>query len=268
MVLSARNPGGSIRPILGSLFAAPQYGRTPETLEMEEEGVSRGRPESLVTPSPDTPRAFENPKPERARPESLVAPHPDTSRVFETPKPEPRPAASGIPPFQSPAVVPGRVPQNEDFDPISEERTSFKPLVARDQQEKIEKRAVRSASIVELAETSARGKASEHPQPLLEQTEQKTVFKGPLRPITVEHLRRADPKTFRVAPHPIAGTNEARDLSGRAGMPAREPDEIQIHIGRIEVAAVPRPSVAATPKRAPQGPSLQEYLKQRDRSVR
>jgi hypothetical protein len=39
------------------------------------------------------------------------------------------------------------------------------------------------------------------------------------------------------------------------------PDEIQIHIGRIEVTAVPPRVATPTQKRAAKGPSLQEYLK-------
>lgn len=281
IVLSARNPGGPIRPMLGSIFAAPQYGRTPKTLEVEEEAVSKGRPESLVAPHPDTPRVFENPKPERARPESLVTTLADTPRIFENPKPEMGPPASGIPPFQTHVLAPGRAAQSEDFSPSSEETPSFEPLVASALQEEIEKRTVRSASIVEPAVRSTRivepsstlekGETSEHPQPLLERTEQKTVFKGPLVPITVENLRRADPKNHRDASRPItygASKKEAGDLSGsRAGKPAREPDEIQIHIGRIEVAALPPAPVRPAPKPAHKSLDLGAYLKRRGGSA-
>jgi hypothetical protein len=45
----------------------------------------------------------------------------------------------------------------------------------------------------------------------------------------------------------------------------REPDEIQIHIGRIEVTAV-QPAPAPTPARlSRKTPSLDEYLRRRDR---
>jgi len=52
-----------------------------------------------------------------------------------------------------------------------------------------------------------------------------------------------------------------------ASAAARDPDEIQIHIGRIEVTAVPPPPATPTPKRAAKGPTLQEYLGRRNRRV-
>jgi hypothetical protein len=46
----------------------------------------------------------------------------------------------------------------------------------------------------------------------------------------------------------------------------REPEEIQIHIGRIEVTAVqPAPAIPPTPKPRRVTPSLDEYLRRRDR---
>lgn len=44
-------------------------------------------------------------------------------------------------------------------------------------------------------------------------------------------------------------------------VPEKESDEIQIHIGRIEVTAVPPPVVRPQSKPAPKTPSLDEYLK-------
>jgi hypothetical protein len=55
------------------------------------------------------------------------------------------------------------------------------------------------------------------------------------------------------------------DLTKNSEPPFREPDEIQIHIGRIEVTAVqaasPRPAAAKPQRRVP---SLDEYLRRRD----
>ena len=65
--------------------------------------------------------------------------------------------------------------------------------------------------------------------------------------------------------HPGAKMSQQKPQQLSSPAAARDPDEIQIHIGRIEVTAVP-PS-AATPmrKRTAKGPSLQEYLGRRER---
>jgi hypothetical protein len=63
------------------------------------------------------------------------------------------------------------------------------------------------------------------------------------------------------------------DPDGKRSMPhsqttRREPDEIQIHIGRIEVIAQSPAPPAPPPKRKPGAPSLNEYLQRRNgRSV-
>lgn len=49
------------------------------------------------------------------------------------------------------------------------------------------------------------------------------------------------------------------------GRREREPDEIQIHIGRIEVLAVPQATGATAAKVPRKASSLDEYLKRRDR---
>jgi hypothetical protein len=242
MVLSARNTSGPVRPTLGSIFAPPQYGGAPETLDMEEEVVSGGRPESLPTP------------------------HPDTPRVFESPNPGPRPPTSSNPPFQTQTPVPCSAQQNEDFNPISQVSASFEHLMAKAPQQEIEKPAVRSASTAGPADTLTRGEISEHPQPFLKRTRQKVLSKDPLRPIAVENLRPADLKAFRNGSNPInydAGKKATRELSRRSGMTAREPDEIQIHIGRIEVTAVPPAPVRPAPKPAHKSLDLGAYLKRR-----
>lgn len=53
--------------------------------------------------------------------------------------------------------------------------------------------------------------------------------------------------------------------SPASNTPSREPDEVEIHIGRIEVTAVQTaaPSAPAKPRRL--APSLDDYLRQRDR---
>jgi hypothetical protein len=47
-------------------------------------------------------------------------------------------------------------------------------------------------------------------------------------------------------------------------MPAREPDEVHIHIGRIEITAIQEPKPASRPARKGAAPlSLDDYLARR-----
>jgi hypothetical protein len=56
---------------------------------------------------------------------------------------------------------------------------------------------------------------------------------------------------------------EKRDFSGREVRPEPQPDEIQIHIGRIEVVAVPPAPVRAETRPANKSLNLGDYLKLR-----
>jgi len=66
-----------------------------------------------------------------------------------------------------------------------------------------------------------------------------------------------------------SGAKMSQQKARRWSAPAAKngSDEIQIHIGRIEVTAVPPPAATPKPKRGAKGPSLQEYLKRRDGSL-
>ena len=75
MVLSARNSGGSIRPVLGPVFVAPQYAGIPETIEVEETVTSPGRPKPVATQDAGTPRVIERPRPEVGAPPSTILPY-------------------------------------------------------------------------------------------------------------------------------------------------------------------------------------------------
>jgi hypothetical protein len=71
------------------------------------------------------------------------------------------------------------------------------------------------------------------------------------------------------APATAWGLKKQLPTSGRSQrpeLPTRVQDEIEIHIGRIEVIAVPPPKAPPTPaKPARTGPSLEAYLRRRDR---
>lgn len=72
-------------------------------------------------------------------------------------------------------------------------------------------------------------------------------------------------------PKVVSASRNPRAFEPKAGRlqppepPVREPDEIQIHIGRIEVTAVPQAPAPAVANPERNIPSLDEYLKRRDR---
>jgi hypothetical protein len=97
---------------------------------------------------------------------------------------------------------------------------------------------------------------------------------GAETPIALQPARRADNPV-----RPLTNANRTGDVAARSAEPRhvprdrhanrveRQPDDIQIHIGRIEVVAVAPP-----PPRVPKAPdrslSLDEYLSRRDRRPR
>ncbi len=95
---------------------------------------------------------------------------------------------------------------------------------------------------------------------------------GPLRqtservfvPLLASVARADEPAPAQVARPPAAAARAPRLTQGERSA-ANEPNEVQIHIGRIEVTAIPqapmRPAAAA-PRRS--GMSLDDYLKQRN----
>jgi hypothetical protein len=82
---------------------------------------------------------------------------------------------------------------------------------------------------------------------------------------TMPGLSRSDSIHTETAAYFGGGMSEQNAQQRPARAATRDRDEIQIHIGRIEVTAVPPPAAAPKPKRGAKGPSLQEYLGRRDR---
>jgi len=69
-----------------------------------------------------------------------------------------------------------------------------------------------------------------------------------------------------LAPRLAAPSSRSQGKPESAAPSQREPDEIQIHIGRIEVSAVQQPAPAPEAVRnSRKSPSLDEYLRRRDR---
>ncbi len=250
LVLDAMRPGEStslrsIKPVLGSVFSASRLPVFPEAVQKPEAFEQRD--------------AFE-------QTEEHVLPRARTEDIA----PEPTPVAPGIPVQTTPSTR-QRVPDRRDSMAISQRGGSFQPLVATERPASIEKPGLPSADTSdetvrreEPVETFAKREAVDRAMPLPEEA------KGlvPYTPL-VAGMRRASETAFLNSFETfISGskrTNKGHP-SSRSELPAREPDEVQIHIGRIEVLAVPQAQAgrpAAKPAR--KSVNLDEYLKRGDK---
>jgi hypothetical protein len=278
----ALNARASIHPILGSVFSPSTYAEI-------------NRAESPVTPQPEE----SAPRPELA----VAAPAARILRdaAPEPGAPEPRQSISNTPPFQEiEAAPPLHAPERASFKPLVEntqlkevEAPAFSigvtheagglhkhpSILSTNKSDVATPESGRSVSGVSLSTvTSASGERTDSsttlavtPQHLSQQgnTEKaESVLKGAYKPLMQEKLRlQAPPGILRDASSPITRDNrreDRRDLSRRLTPPEREPDEIQIHIGRIEVIAAPPSPARAEAKRVPKSLSLDDYLKRRN----
>lgn len=165
-----------------------------------------------------------------------VTPGRDAVWVSQNAGREPVLSVSNIPPFATVTSDSGKAKQKESAEPVSKGGMPYHTLVAKVQQREVK--------------------------------EPEVVLKGSYKPLMRENLRRADlPTVLPEASKPItAGTRkqEKMDWSRSLRQPEREPSEIQIHIGRIEVTAVPPAPARPQVKPASKSLNLDEYLKRRN----
>jgi hypothetical protein len=92
---------------------------------------------------------------------------------------------------------------------------------------------------------------------------EETEVSGVYRPL----IHVEEPSSTRPAPHRLPFPTEAGTAKSSNGetasrsTPLREPDEIHIHIGRIEVAAIAQPAPRPTAQPVRKSLNLSEYLK-------
>jgi hypothetical protein len=257
------DPGGSIRPVLQPIFSAPSYGTAgafvvEETFERAE-GVKTFIPQGPEeftpldrTTSGQTPDRGAFPASDTLNSESANLRHDqrashfissvsqwnaDEPRSPETTSIQPMVPTTtpvrtkGLPAAQDSEIVSGFIrPQSQNF--TSTELEVRKPRFGREEYD----RQPRSA---------------DHFESLVQGTFQRISQQ--------EHFPKASNRLSSDAPI------RAANSPGLIGQTFRERDEIQIHIGRIEVTAVtsapPLPAARNTSKSL----SLDDYLKRRDR---
>jgi hypothetical protein len=150
--------------------------------------------------------------------------------------------------------------QPESLSPVSAQmepqKAAFRPLIANVQSATpFEAPLAVTAHLVEdeQEQHASAGFASQHQ---LSQTEAPGLY----RPLVRASATVSNPLSLPHQAEARAAGNPSAEVSGRPS-PAREPDEIHIHIGRIEVAAIsqPAPRPAAPPAR--KSLDLSDYLK-------
>jgi len=222
LAASAVHPASGIRPVLSPVYAS---------LRPEAAPVPRVWNESMV------PMAEEPEAPRRSA-------HPDIAPARQVPNTRPDLPASSIErtiPLSSAVVA----PQPELVD-----RIPYKPLVRSD--------AVLPANEHQMQRTFAIGAKGNSEAPARVEsapqaephTEQQT---GPSHEVRNEKQIQVDLRP------PVLATASARER--RESLLSSHHDDIQIHIGRIEVTAMPSPGPPAIPRRDRKTPNLDDYLR-------
>lgn len=150
-----------------------------------------------------------------------------------------------LPPVQP--TVPAALMARESAGLDSAERVSFQPLLA----------PVRN----EFSSTSERKQEHDSPAESGQHEEPEPVYP----PLLTRTLVRSGPPEISNLKPQAAGTGAASEKGNSSRRAEREPDEIQIQIGRIEVTAVQHAPARTVIKPNRNGQSLDEYLKRRDR---
>lgn len=241
LALSAVRPA-AIHPVRASIFSNSEDAGAPEPHATEEEIVTTASP---ARSTPD-------------------APHSPIFRSLPTPGAGARPQSASLPAGNPPEHAPN------EADHAAATRGEFlhqnerDAETARQQPEFLEQ----SERAVETSASPAMEPAGEAPHARDRDVADQVRSPSPERPfvplLEVQVREPAAPATWAGRSSPAAVSRYANESATRYSHPARmQPDEIEIHIGRIEVTAVQAaPPSPATPRR--QTPSLDDYLRRRN----
>lgn len=249
LVSSVRTPSTTIRAVLGSLYSYPAYFGAAEGLHEVGQTVVSREPDVMATPSPSPPHGL--PPPQKSRSPRSAASHVEPRVAV------PQTAVSG----SNDEALQGTQEsslggQSETPKPFIETPASFTALVSEThpQQRPSLKADFAGSPTIELSEDGVRPLAG---------PSQELTPRRPYRPLVPEDLRRPGPSLLR-NPSMLTPDRGSIEKTGpaRHSVPLeRSADDIQIHIGRIEVTAVPpaptRPAVQPVRKSL----RLDEYLR-------
>jgi hypothetical protein len=237
MAASAIKPAQSVQPALGTVFAAPRPEAEPVAgVWPESTTVIAAEPEAF----PPRPR-FE---PEATRPVPDAVPDRQESPITET--------------IAQPSRTIGRqaeFPDGRFFEPPLQFEPLFQAAAISPANDPLKHPATASES---------RGNATRPARMKTGfQTETRTETQVGVenRPLVapIQQVRERGDATIRDACSRDASSREPRTHRSAPAVP----DEVHIHIGQIEVTAVPTPAAPAIRKPVRKSPSLDEYLRRR-----
>ena len=280
---SVLRPGGSVRPIAGTVFSAPRPRAGPEPVATEQDIMAaksadvdprrsglrpparEPAPRPLVPGDPlESPREARMPPP---LPSAALPGKPPATGEPDAAPPAPRrepPAAPRMPVPAEPFAV-RRVEERREAGPEAR-RTRLDPDLGAPRHEAPARHeaAAREVPPLPAAAPIGKGRADEVPLARVEKAPVDAAAGRVFVPMVAAESRPPAPPGGNAAapaePPRLAGQ---RERNGAAKVPAapREPDEINIHIGRIEVTAAQPPPLRPAPKAQRKAPSLDDYLR-------
>lgn len=245
LVMSTRNPTFSIHPIVGSFYSIQHRGQAPESTP--EPNIQRTE---KLAPLPIAKRAPDAAESEEVRSQLLMPPISDVRRGIRK-IPDSSPAAQ--PPHRMPPTSLTNPKIREDQLGLTDRTLNSVIERLLDPVRKPEERALEPV-----------------PQTTPEMDQSHRVSEDRGSESITRSLNQAGRNLAPVDRSISLGTQIGRKreayVSNRLEASRKEPDEIQIHIGRIEVTAVPPAPVIATPPQPRHSvPSLDEYLQRHGR---
>jgi hypothetical protein len=256
LAMGVRAPS-RLHPFVGSMFAGPPSETAAPLLPRadpiaESEGRAAGAPASTTAavhaePPPDTTPS------EPADAPTARAPSVRVGRRDQPPIDEPRDGARN-----AAAPPPGEA--------RSDTRDGFRPLLAR-----VETEAEAPAGLAEIRHAADAYPAPSRSQPLAPRAGRSDPVRA--TPDVPPTRAAARPGEIVPPPAPARVPGAVRKLAGeesRAPAGPRQPsgDDIHIHIGRVEVTAVPAPAPRSAAAPARKTMTLEEYLGRRNGASR
>jgi hypothetical protein len=245
LAATAMNPVISIHPVLGSVFSAAH--RVDPELSVATPAVATPAAAPPAVPTPPganrfsvepEPAASISPQPTRSHFEPLIESSP--LQWSETPDPADVELSREVGRLSTPAISPAQK---------NPETTTAEFLPPE------------SPTIVAVQTIPAPARQPETAKPA-------SIARAPFRPLIEEQFAREGISATPTETAKLWSAGEGRKQQRKDGsrIPApssREPDEIRIHIGRIEVTAVPPAQVRSDPKPVKPSLNLGDYLKRR-----